>query len=208
MSEKREDRRIRHTKRAIKNAFFELMDEKPVDKISVTELCERADINRSSFYAHYVDYPAFLDELECEIAEKNIELFADLYMRPDYPKVIVGNMLQLIKTKKEMKLFFSDYGNHKGVTRLNEYVYAKAMPMWLKSGGDGYGESGNAVFVCDPRRLCHPQAVVCLRLCNAGSRSERAADHGHNARAVQLCAYKAVSGRHVNRGLCKKRFAY
>ena len=134
MSEKREDRRIRHTKRAIKNAFFELMDEKPVDKISVTELCERADINRSSFYAHYVDYPAFLDELECEIAEKNIELFADLYMRPDYPEVIVGNMLQLIKTKKEMKLFFSDYGNHKGVTRLNEYVYAKAMPMWLKSG--------------------------------------------------------------------------
>lgn len=134
MPEKREDRRIRHTKRAIKNAFFELMDEKPVDKISVTELCERADINRSSFYAHYVDYPAFLDELECEIAEKNIELFADLYMRPDYSKVIVGNMLQLIKTKKEMKLFFSDYGNHKGVTRLNEYVYAKAMPMWLKSG--------------------------------------------------------------------------
>ncbi len=82
------------------------MDEKPVDKISVTELCERADINRGSFYAHYVDYPAFLDELECEIAEKNIELFADLYMRPDYPEVIVGEYAAIDKNEERDEAVF------------------------------------------------------------------------------------------------------
>ena len=134
MSEKREDRRIRHTKRAIKNAFLELMDEKPVDKISVTELCERADVNRSSFYAHYVDYPAFLDELECEIARKQIDAFAALYSTPDYPVTIVEDILKLIRTNKEMKLIFMDYGKHRGVGLLEEYLHERALPVWQQSG--------------------------------------------------------------------------
>ena len=55
MPEKKEDRRTRYSKRVIREALFALMQEKPLNKISVTEICERADVNRSTFYAYFTD---------------------------------------------------------------------------------------------------------------------------------------------------------
>ncbi len=47
------DRRIKRTKTAVFNAMLELMVEKETNKITVLELCKRADINKSTFYLHY-----------------------------------------------------------------------------------------------------------------------------------------------------------
>ena len=49
------DLRIEKTERGIKNAFIELRSKKPLEKITVKELCESARINKSTFYAHYKD---------------------------------------------------------------------------------------------------------------------------------------------------------
>lgn len=44
------------TKRIIKSVFAEMLSEyKEISRISVSELCERADISRSTFYSHYDD---------------------------------------------------------------------------------------------------------------------------------------------------------
>lgn len=50
-----EDKRARKTKKAIINAFAELMTEKQINEISVKEIAEKADINRITFYNHYTD---------------------------------------------------------------------------------------------------------------------------------------------------------
>lgn len=47
------DRRIVRTKTALFNAMLDLMVEKETDKITVLELCKKADINKSTFYLHY-----------------------------------------------------------------------------------------------------------------------------------------------------------
>jgi len=47
------DRRIRKTKSNIKRSLIELLKEKPINNISVTELTELADISRKTFYLHY-----------------------------------------------------------------------------------------------------------------------------------------------------------
>ena len=60
---KREDRRTRYTKQVIREAFFELLREKGFDKMSVADICRRADINRGTFYLHYVDKYDLLDAL-------------------------------------------------------------------------------------------------------------------------------------------------
>ena len=65
--EKKQDARVRYTKMMIRNSFIELLREKPVAKISVTELCERAGINRATFYAHYSDPSDLLRSIEDEI---------------------------------------------------------------------------------------------------------------------------------------------
>lgn len=59
----KEDRRTRYTKAAIHEAFFALLHEKGFSKTTVTDICKRAEINRGTFYLHYVDKYALLDEI-------------------------------------------------------------------------------------------------------------------------------------------------
>lgn len=69
MPEKKQDARVRYTKMVIRNSLLELLRIKPIAKITVTEICERADINRATFYAHYSDPSDLLHSLEAEVIE-------------------------------------------------------------------------------------------------------------------------------------------
>ena len=55
MAKQREDRRTAYSKKVIREALLELMRDKPLNKITVKEICELADVNRSTFYAYYED---------------------------------------------------------------------------------------------------------------------------------------------------------
>ena len=61
------DRRIKHTKLVLKNALVKLMMQQHFSTISVKALCELADINRSTFYAHYKDQSDLLHQVEEEV---------------------------------------------------------------------------------------------------------------------------------------------
>ena len=56
----REDLRVRRTKKALYDAFIELLNSKPFDEITVNELCDTAKIRRATFYKHYTDKFDFL----------------------------------------------------------------------------------------------------------------------------------------------------
>lgn len=60
------DLRVEKTERAVRNAFLELRSKTPVEKIKVRELCEKAMINKSTFYAHYNDIYDLSDTMETE----------------------------------------------------------------------------------------------------------------------------------------------
>ena len=55
MAKKHEDRRTAYSKKVIREALLELMRDKPLNKITVKEICELADVNRSTFYTYYED---------------------------------------------------------------------------------------------------------------------------------------------------------
>lgn len=67
------DLRVRRTIRSIRTAFDELILEKRFDEISITELAERAEINRKTFYLHYLSLDDLLKERQDEIVEKFLE---------------------------------------------------------------------------------------------------------------------------------------
>ena len=55
MEKSKVDRRIRYTKKMLKDALVRLIQHQHISAITVKELCELADINRSTFYAHFRD---------------------------------------------------------------------------------------------------------------------------------------------------------
>lgn len=57
-----QDRRVTRTKAALTRALFELLGEKEFQKISVTELAQRADVDRKTFYLHYRSVEEILEE--------------------------------------------------------------------------------------------------------------------------------------------------
>ena len=67
------DIRIEKTKTAIHNTFLELRSKKPLEKITIKELCEKAQINKSTFYSHYKDIYDLSDQLETDVVASVIE---------------------------------------------------------------------------------------------------------------------------------------
>ena len=79
-NKKKEDGRIRYTKMRIRSAFYELLKDKEYEKITVTAVCERAEINRATFYKHYLDIPDLVEKLQDETIQElsdNLEQLGD-----------------------------------------------------------------------------------------------------------------------------------
>jgi len=66
---KRTDARVRYTQRVLKEALLSLLAEKPINKITVKEVCALAELNRATFYAHYSDCFALLESIENELVD-------------------------------------------------------------------------------------------------------------------------------------------
>lgn len=60
-------RRVKMTKKLIKDALCELMEALPINKITVKQICSLADVNRSTFYAHYSDQYELFEEIQEDI---------------------------------------------------------------------------------------------------------------------------------------------
>ena len=61
------DARKRYTQMVLKQSLLKLLKEKPVNKITVKEVCELSQLNRATFYAHYSDCFALLESIENEL---------------------------------------------------------------------------------------------------------------------------------------------
>ncbi|HYP42109.1 MAG TPA: TetR/AcrR family transcriptional regulator [Chloroflexia bacterium] len=64
---KRDDRRSRRTRRMLGDALVEMMVEKRYDTITVQEIIDRANVGRSTFYAHYLDKEDLLQSQTAEV---------------------------------------------------------------------------------------------------------------------------------------------
>jgi AcrR family transcriptional regulator len=71
------DRRAVKTKKIIKEALYQLMEEKGFSDISITDLTTRADINRGTFYLHYTDKFDLLEQIENEVIQELNEYTKD-----------------------------------------------------------------------------------------------------------------------------------
>ncbi len=81
-----ENQRIRITKRMLREALIRLLGKKPIEKIRVQELCQEAQINRTTFYKYYGNQYDLMNEIQAEFLQQVEKHFAD----DDNPKNLVN----------------------------------------------------------------------------------------------------------------------
>lgn len=96
------DPRVRYTEMIIKKAFLELLQQKPVNKITVREICDRAEINRSTFYKHYLDCYDLMDKLKEEALEQFDALMAGTERHEAMPTILC--VLKTVQNNKVLLL--------------------------------------------------------------------------------------------------------
>jgi AcrR family transcriptional regulator len=89
------DRRTRRTVAAIKSAFFEIAAEKGLPKVTVSDIAERADINRKTFYHHYDSIEALINEILEEEAKTAANSLRE-GMLDEGGKIDVMRLLQIL----------------------------------------------------------------------------------------------------------------
>ena len=96
------DARLRYTRMVIKNSFVELLKKRPINKITVKEICDKAEINRATFYKHYLDVYDLLDKLKEKIVQANEKSFSET----------LSFIMEALKADAEIyKSLFSDHGD-------------------------------------------------------------------------------------------------
>lgn len=102
------DLRIVKTKMNIRGAFLVLRAESPLEKVRVTELCQLALINKTTFYNHYQDIYALSDEIEDETIQSIMNSFQDMEVLFFNPKAFVKGLYYAFMThEKEILTLFS-----------------------------------------------------------------------------------------------------
>ena len=118
----RNDQRTRLTRMLIRQAFTGLLREKPVQSISVKELCDRADLNRGTFYAHYTDIYDLLHQIEDEMMQDFQAALKPLLDSPAAdltPLKITTGIIKCLKENADLcAVTLGKYGDKDFATRL------------------------------------------------------------------------------------------
>jgi len=101
--EKKENRKSRYTKMVIRESLTDLMKDKSILSVSVKDICDLADISRSTFYDHYKDQYDLLKQIE----DETLAYFEDMLIRykDKQTKKETGQMVE------EMLTYIANNGN-------------------------------------------------------------------------------------------------
>ena len=108
MEEKKVDRRVRYSLMVIKQSFITLLKKKPISKITIKEICDVADVNRATFYAHYLDQYDLLHQIEQDLIDEinqylyGHDLNANLSAVSEEPIELLDKILQYVKENAEL----------------------------------------------------------------------------------------------------------
>lgn len=115
------NKRKKASQEKIEKIFVELIQAKEINEISVTDICKIAKLNRSTFYANYLD----VYDLADKIREKLEIEVANLYQEEKEQNYNSNDFLKLFQHMQENQIFYRTYFklNMDKVTKLSEYEY-------------------------------------------------------------------------------------
>ena len=116
------DARVRYTKMAIQQQFCNILRDKPLNRVTVKEICDRAEINRATFYRYYTDPYDLLEKMEQEFLKdmfEKIEESASIGTK----KVLILMMEKIKENHSLYQALFSENGDRNFIERLFTVCY-------------------------------------------------------------------------------------
>ncbi len=129
MGEK-EDRRVKRTEAILKDALLALLQEKPAEKISVSELVKQADVGRGTFYLHYKDIADMIDHLNQICLNKLIPLLDTYSEEPDIEPFLL-DLFKICEQEKDLLRLLPKNMNSKFYQHLKEFAREKCEHDWV-----------------------------------------------------------------------------
>ena len=110
----KKDLRIIKTKASLQNALVQLLQEKSLDKISISELCKLANVNRGTFYLHYQDVAELFEQYFEDITEDLRKAYYEPYLLTDYKiENLKSEMVRIFHHVEKYKMFYKIVFNRK-----------------------------------------------------------------------------------------------
>ena len=127
------DRRVKRTKKLLRDSLFTLLQQKSINEITVTELTEVADINRATFYFYYTDIFDMLDQIQIEAYEmfESVLLGTEEFINsPEAFSKYIENILLFCKSNHTIARFVitREYNNNKVLSKIKKLL-AKNVPV-------------------------------------------------------------------------------
>ena len=146
------NRSTRRTHAAIREAMAEMLAIKPVGRITVQELIDRANICRTTFYAHYEDIYTLLDEVESDILTEIREGLERLDTAPirveeQYP-AIEAVVEVYARNERMIRMLNGPNGDPAFDTRLQDTIYDVTRRLRQFKEGDTFDEERHRLYSC------------------------------------------------------------
>ena len=130
------DQRTRLTRMLLRKALTELMQQKPIQSITIKELCSAAGINRGTFYAHHTDIYDLLHQMEEDLLENLRTALQPLLEGSDgdlKPTQITAGIFQCIQENADLcSVTLGPYGDKKFALRLLDMGRDKCVESYTK----------------------------------------------------------------------------
>ena len=132
----KQDHRVRLTKLLLREAFLDLLVEKPVAKITVKELCEQANVNRATFYAHYRDLFDLHEEIERDLAHTIMRSLSTTL--PSQSLSAFSNEICriIVDNERSCQAIFGEHGDPEFPLRVVETLRESSIALWRQQRPD------------------------------------------------------------------------
>ena len=143
------DRRVRYTKQVIKDSLRDMLRTTPIEQITVKALCEKAEVNRATFYNHYETLSVLMEEVEYETYKSFYDLLSSAIFDETIVTQLVTTTLQYLKEHPNTRgLFLSQTTAGKGLLRfMDELRQQNVLPIRVLSEEDAKKADWTLIFV-------------------------------------------------------------
>lgn len=132
-----QDRRVRRTKKRLRDALAALMQEKDLGEITVRELTDLADVNRGTFYTHYRDLEDLRRQVGQELFEELSAVLAGFQAEriragstPAGLQAVLTEVFDFVAENRELFVTILSYGEMEFHTQLRVLIYRMYLREW------------------------------------------------------------------------------